>query len=390
MRWEGDATFAPVLLEGWDVSDDALTYTLFVRRGVTWNNGDVFDAVDVVHNLVRWCDSHAPGNSMASRMAALIDPETGKAADGAIERVDDYTVRLNLLQPDITLIAGMADYPAAISHPDTSVDSIDSPIGTGPFVVTDFRPNDVIQMEANPNYRDPAKPAFATLTFKGGGDATAAGRAVLETGEFDYASNLQLAPDVLAQMAEGGKGTPISAFGTLVEITDRQQTFLPLFRALPPEKRRELKHRLMREDRPFTDWPEALGVEVDPYILLDVLNRNLGELLSIRMRPHMAEAWTVLRSNGVRIGVCSNLSSDYVQSLQSALPDAPDLAVLSCKVGAIKPEPAIYAKVLDGLCVAPDRVLFVGDTPRADIEGPRAAGMRAIHVDELVAVMFPD
>jgi HAD superfamily hydrolase (TIGR01549 family) len=180
------------------------------------------------------------------------------------------------------------------------------------------------------------------------------------------------------------------AFGTLVEIMDRQQAFRPLFNALSPEKRHELRHRLMREDRPFTDWPKALGVDVDPYVLLDVLNRNLGEMLSIRMRPHMAEAWAILRHNGVRIGICSNLSSDYVQSLQSALPDALDLAVLSCKVGAIKPEPAIYAAVLDGLQVTPDKVLFVGDTPRADIEGPRAAGMKAIHVDELVAVMFPD
>jgi peptide/nickel transport system substrate-binding protein len=72
-------------------------------------------------------------------------------------------------------------------------------------------------MAANENYRDPAKPAFATLTFKGGGDAAAAGRAVMETGEFDYAWNLQLAPDVIAKMAEGGKGTPVSGFGTLVE-----------------------------------------------------------------------------------------------------------------------------------------------------------------------------
>lgn len=72
-------------------------------------------------------------------------------------------------------------------------------------------------MSANPNFRDPAKPAFATLTFKGGGDATAAGRAVMETGEFDYAWNLQLAPEVISKMAAAGKGTPVSAFGTLVE-----------------------------------------------------------------------------------------------------------------------------------------------------------------------------
>ena len=88
----------------------------------------------------------------------------------------------------------------------------------------EFRPNDVIQMEANPHYRDASKPAFATLTFKGGGDATAAGRAVLETGEFDYAWNLQLAPDVIAKMEEGGKGKAIAGFGPLVERLEMNLT----------------------------------------------------------------------------------------------------------------------------------------------------------------------
>ena len=193
----------------------------------------------------------------------------------------------------------------------------------------------------------------------------------------------------LPPIFHGIEAVCFDAFGTLVEITDKQQAFRPLFKALTQDKRCELKHRLLREDRPFTDWPEALGVEVDPYVLLDVLNRQLGEMLSVEMRPGMAGIWARLRAEGLCLGVCSNLASDYVQNLQGKLPEPPDVEVLSCKVGAIKPEPAIYAAVLDGLRIEAGRVLFVGDTPRADIEGPRAAGMKAIHVDELVAVIFP-
>ena len=193
----------------------------------------------------------------------------------------------------------------------------------------------------------------------------------------------------LPLVLNGIEAVCFDAFGTLVEITDRQQAFMPLFRALPPGKRQELKHRLMREDRPFTDWPEALGVEVDPYALLDVLNRQLGEMLSVTLQPGMADIWARFRKEGLRLVLCSNLASDYVQPLRSKSPDPPDVEVLSCKVGAIKPEPAIYAAVLDGLQIEASRVLFVGDTPRADIEGPRAVGMRAIHVDELVAAMQP-
>ena len=114
VRWDMDFSFKPMLLEGWEVSDDAKTYTLNVRRGVTWNNGDVFDADDVIHNITRWCDKDVEGNSMASRMATLVDPDTNKVGDGVIERVDDYTVRLHLPKPDITLIAGMAYAPGTM------------------------------------------------------------------------------------------------------------------------------------------------------------------------------------------------------------------------------------------------------------------------------------
>lgn len=188
----------------------------------------------------------------------------------------------------------------------------------------------------------------------------------------------------LSPIFDGIEAVCFDAFGTLVGITDKRHAFRPLFKALSPEKRRELKHRFMREDRPFTDWPEALGVEVDPLALLDVMERMMIETGSIALRPGMVDIWAQFRSEGLRLALCSNLSSDYVTALRSALPEPPEVEVLSCKVGAIKPDPAIYAAVLDGLQIEAGRVLFVGDTPRADIEGPRAAGMKAVHVDELV------
>lgn len=135
VRWEEDSTLAPLLLEAWHVSDDARTYTLTAREGVTWTNGDAFTAEDIVHNIKRWCDAKAEGNSMASRMSALIDPATGKASEGAIEQMDARTVRLHLARPDITLIAGMVDYPALIVHRsfDETSSLLHEPLGTGAF-----------------------------------------------------------------------------------------------------------------------------------------------------------------------------------------------------------------------------------------------------------------
>ncbi|WP_238382699.1 ABC transporter substrate-binding protein [Tabrizicola thermarum] len=136
IQYNNDGTFEGRLLESWEVNEDATQYTLKVRPGVTWNNGEPFTADDVVRNFARWTDGNVEGNAMASRFPGLVDEATKTLRDGAVVKVDDMTVQLNLTAPDIAVVPNLADYPAAVVHSSfkDGEDPATNPIGTGPYV----------------------------------------------------------------------------------------------------------------------------------------------------------------------------------------------------------------------------------------------------------------
>ena len=228
--YDADGVLVPRLvseipsLENGGVSADLTTITWKLTPGILWSDGTALTAADVVFTG-EYCMSPEGGCAWLSKFEGV----------KSVEAVDDLTVKITFnaaktnpylpftgANVPILQKAQFADCLGAAAP--TCTEQNFKPIGTGPFRVVDFKTNDVVQYEANPNYRDPAKPAFATVTLKGGGDAAAAARAVLETGEFDYAWNLQVDPTVLAGMEAAGKGKVIRAFGTQVERIEMNLT----------------------------------------------------------------------------------------------------------------------------------------------------------------------
>ena len=208
--WAADGTLHPVLaaeipsLENGGLSADGRSVTWKLKRGVKWHDGQDFSADDVIFN---WEYSRNP---------AVAAVTSGSYRDVNAVKVDDHTVRVEFAQPtpfwaDAFVAATGQLIPKHLFQAFNGPNSRDAPtnlrpVGTGAYRFVSFLPGDTLRAELNPNYHMNNRPFFDTLEVKGGGDAVSAARAVLQTGDFDYAWNLQVEDELLKRLEAANRG----------------------------------------------------------------------------------------------------------------------------------------------------------------------------------------
>ena len=219
--WDVEGALSPILaaeipdLENGGLAKDGKSVTWKLKQGVKWHDGKPFTADDVVFN---WQYASDPATAATT---------IGSYKDCKVEKVDSHTVRVLFDKPTpfwadaFVGVRGMiipkhlyADYIGAKSR-DAPANL--KPVGTGPYKFVDFKPGDMVRGEINNDYHMPNRPYFDSIEMKGGGDAISAARAVLQTGEFDFAWNLQVEDEILLRLEKGGKGTTAMAFGGNIE-----------------------------------------------------------------------------------------------------------------------------------------------------------------------------
>ena len=194
---------------------DGMSVTWKLKRGVKWHDGKPFTADDVVFN---WEYASDPATAAVT---------IGSYKDVKVEKVDDHTVIVHFAKPTpfwadaFVGTRGMvipkhlfADYTGAKSR-DAPANL--KPVGTGPYRFVDFKPGDIVKGEINPDYHVADRPYFDTIEMKGGGDAVSAARAVIQTGEYDYAWNMQVEDEILLRLEKGGKGVAVITSGGNIE-----------------------------------------------------------------------------------------------------------------------------------------------------------------------------
>ncbi|MCY4538548.1 MAG: peptide ABC transporter substrate-binding protein [Chloroflexi bacterium] len=211
-------------VENGGISEDLTTITWKVMDGVLWSDGSPLTIDDFIFTW-QYCTHPEGGCSSPQYFEDVV----------AMEDIGGNQLKITFGVPKPYPYGPFVSQSAPVLQKAQFADCMGAdmsacseqnfaPIGTGPFMVDEFRPNDVVTYVANPNFREEGKPGFDRVVFKGGGDAESAARAVLETGEADYAWNLQISPAVLSAMEAAGNGQVIVAFAASVERLMLNQT----------------------------------------------------------------------------------------------------------------------------------------------------------------------
>jgi peptide/nickel transport system substrate-binding protein len=208
--YDPDGTLVPILADGiptienGDLSKDGTWVVWQIKKGVVWHDGKPLTADDLVFNWEYAADPATATVNIASYRDIA-----------RVEKLHDHAVKVVYKDPTpFWFDAFCGNRPIIPKHLFAAYKGARSreaptnlkPVGTGPYRFVDFKPGDIVRAELNPSYHQPNRPFFDTLEMKGGGDAVSAARAVLQTGEFDYAWNMQVEDDVLRRLEQGGKG----------------------------------------------------------------------------------------------------------------------------------------------------------------------------------------
>ncbi|MGH8676698.1 MAG: peptide ABC transporter substrate-binding protein, partial [Burkholderiales bacterium] len=223
LAYDDDGNFVPILaaelpsVQNGGLAADGKSVVWKLKKGVQWHDGKPFTADDLIFN---WEYAADPATAAIT---------IGTYKDIKVEKLDSHTVRIVFEKPTpfwaeaFCGTRGMI-IPKHLFEPYKGAKSRDAPanlkpVGTGPYRFVDFKPGDMVRGQANMNYHEPNRPFFDSIEMKGGGDAVSAARAVIQTGEFDYAWNMQVEDEILLRLENGGKGrAEIVAGGNIEHI----------------------------------------------------------------------------------------------------------------------------------------------------------------------------